>query len=77
MVPRSCDTRFRPRPSRHWRWADLMRRAFDIDGLACPQCGDPMRLLATIEDPRVVEQVLARGLNRTVGPLNAMIGGPT
>jgi hypothetical protein len=26
--------------TRHWRWADLMRRAFDIDVLACPQCGN-------------------------------------
>jgi Putative transposase len=23
--------------SRHWAWADLMRRAFDIDVLACPR----------------------------------------
>ncbi len=47
-----------PRPPRHWRWADLMRRAFDIDVLACPHCGNRMRLLATIEDPRVAEQIL-------------------
>ncbi len=52
------DTTGRPRPPRHWRWADLMRRAFAIDVLACPQCGNRMRLLATIEDPRVVEQLL-------------------
>ena len=47
-----------PRPPRHWRWADLLRRAFDLAVLACPQCGNRMRLLATIEDPRVVEQLL-------------------
>src|SRR5713101_2011966 len=41
-----------PRQTRHWRWADLMRRAFDIDVLACPHCGNRMRLLATIEYPR-------------------------
>ncbi len=36
-----------------------MRRAsFDIDVLACPRCGNRMRLFATIEDPRVVEQIL-------------------
>jgi len=27
--------------SRHWAWADLMRRAFDIDVLACSRCGAP------------------------------------
>ena len=53
------DTTGWPRQPRHWRWADLMRRAFDLDVLACPQCGNRMRLLATIEDPRVVEQILA------------------
>jgi Putative transposase len=47
-----------PRQTRHGRWADLMRRAFDIDVLACPHCGNRMRRLATIQDPRVVEQIL-------------------
>jgi len=42
-----------------WRWADLMRRAFDLDVLACPRCGDRMRLLATIDDPLVIESILA------------------
>lgn len=48
-----------PRTPRYWAWADLMRRAFDIDVLACPRCGGRMRLLATIEDPRVMRQILA------------------
>ena len=52
------DTPGAPQPARHWPWADLMRRAFDIDVLACPRCGNRMRLVATIEDPRIVEQIL-------------------
>ena len=36
-----------------------MRRAFDIDVLACPRCGGRMRLLATIDDPLVIEPILA------------------
>jgi len=52
------DTPGAPQPARHWPWADLMRRAFDIDVLACPRCGNRMRLLATIEDPRIVQQIL-------------------
>jgi hypothetical protein len=43
---------------RHWRWADLMRRAFEIDVLACPRCGGRMVLIATIEDPAVVQRIL-------------------
>ena len=45
---------------RHWCWADLMRRAFDLDVLACPRCGGRMRLLATLEDPLIIEPMLAR-----------------
>lgn len=39
--------------------ARILRRAFDLDVLACPRCGDRMRLLATIDDPLVIEPILA------------------
>ncbi len=48
-----------PGKRRYWAWADLMRRAFELDVLACPRCGDHMRLIATIEDPRVIRRILA------------------
>ena len=32
-----------PQQPRHWAWANLMRRAFDIDVLACPRCGGRLR----------------------------------
>jgi hypothetical protein len=35
-----------------------MRRVFDIDVLMCRRCGSRMRVLATLEDPRTVEQIL-------------------
>ena len=40
---------------RGWRWADLMRRAFDVDVLACPRCGGRLRLIALILDPRTIQ----------------------
>jgi hypothetical protein len=43
---------------RHVAWATLMRRIFEIDVLACPRCGGRMRVLATIEEPGVVEKIL-------------------
>jgi uncharacterized protein YbaR (Trm112 family) len=43
---------------RHWAWADLMRRAFDIDVLACPRCGGRLRLIATVEDPDAIRAIL-------------------
>jgi hypothetical protein len=48
-----------PGTPRYWGWADLMRRAFERDVLACPRCGGRMRLIATIEDPRVIRRILA------------------
>ncbi len=44
---------------RHWVWAKLMHRAFEIDVLACPRCGGRLRLIATVEDPREIREVLA------------------
>ena len=43
---------------RYWAWADLMRRAFDIDVLACPRCGGRLRLIAAIEDPDAIRAIL-------------------
>jgi hypothetical protein len=44
---------------RYWAWADLMRRAFDIDVLACPRCGGRLRLIATVENPDAIGAILA------------------
>ena len=58
-----ADAAERPGPSgggkpRHRTWANLMRRAFDLDVLACPRCGGRMSLIATIDDPRVIRKIL-------------------
>jgi hypothetical protein len=44
---------------RHWAWAALMRRAFDVDVLACPRCGGRLQLIATVEDPEAIGAILA------------------
>jgi len=58
-----ADAAERPGPTgggkpRYWTWANLMRRAFDLDVLACPRCGGRMSLIATIDDPRVIRKIL-------------------
>jgi len=53
-----------PRP-RYWTWALLMRRAFDVDVLRCPRCAGRMQLITTIDDPAVIQRILAHlGLPR-------------
>ena len=43
-------------PSKKWR--DLILRAWHVDPLRCSVCQNPMRVLAVIDDPRVVEKIL-------------------
>jgi hypothetical protein len=40
-------------PSRRWR--DSILRVWHVDPLRCPVGQNPMRILAVIDDPRVVE----------------------
>ncbi len=44
---------------RAWTWAALMRRAFGIDVLACPNCGGRLRLITTLHDPAAIRKILA------------------
>jgi hypothetical protein len=39
-------------------WAQLMRRSFGFDVLACPRCGGRLRLIALIEEARVIQRIL-------------------
>ena len=39
-------------------WADLMRRTFGFDVLACPRCGGRLRLIALIDRAPVIEKIL-------------------
>ena len=40
------------------RWADLMRRAFEVDVLACPGCGGRLRLVSLLEAGAVTARIL-------------------
>jgi hypothetical protein len=39
-------------------WARLLKRVFDIDIEHCPQCGGNLKIIATIEEPAVIERIL-------------------
>ncbi|MBU8871766.1 MAG: hypothetical protein KOO60_12945 [Gemmatimonadales bacterium] len=39
-------------------WAMLLARIYERLPLACPKCGQPMRLIAFIMEPPVVEKIL-------------------
>jgi len=48
----------RPATSGGRPWAELMRRSYGLDVLACPRCGGRLRLVALIDDPSVIERIL-------------------
>jgi hypothetical protein len=50
-----------------YRWAELLRRLYEVDPLACPRCAALMRIVAVITDPAVTTRILvhrARSLER-------------
>ena len=48
------------------RWAELLRRIFEVDPLACPRCGSAMRMLALVTEPAVIARILTH--RRTQAP---------
>ena len=46
------------------RWAELLRRIYEVDPLACPACGGVMRIIAVITDGAVIDRLLTHLRNR-------------
>lgn len=38
--------------------ARLIQKVYEVDPMLCPHCGAEMRLMALIEDPPIIEQIL-------------------
>jgi hypothetical protein len=51
------DCRPATRP-RRLAWAELLRRVFAVDVLACPRCGGRMRVLAALHPPETTQAIL-------------------
>ena len=43
---------------RAMNWAQLLKRVFAIDIETCRQCGGHLRVIASIEQPAVIERIL-------------------
>jgi hypothetical protein len=41
-----------------YQWAELMRRTFGVEVLACPRCGGRLRLVALIDQASVIQRIL-------------------
>jgi hypothetical protein len=69
---RSAPTASLDRPARVYRvpWADLLKKVFALDVLACPDCRGKLRVLAFITEATVARRILdCLGLESTPPPL--------
>jgi hypothetical protein len=58
-------------------WARLLARVFNIDVATCIKCGGNMKIIAAIEDPKVIRKILEHmGLATTPPPLYPARGPP-
>jgi len=40
------------------RWAELIRRVYEVDPLVCPRCGREMRVMGFITQPALIDRIL-------------------
>jgi hypothetical protein len=62
-------------PDERLKWAQLLKRVYDIDISVCPKCEGPMKITAAITDPEVIEKMLTcMGLPARPPPLGQITG---
>jgi len=42
------------------RWGQRLKRVFKLDAETCPRCGGTAKVIASIEDPPVIERILKK-----------------
>ena len=63
------------KPRAPMNWAQRLKRVFAIDIEACPECGGKLRVIACIEDPLLIRQILSHVQQRD-GPADFDARGP-
>ena len=39
-------------------WAEMIRKAYEVDPLLCPTCGGRMKIISFIEDHKVIDRII-------------------
>ena len=64
-------------PHKNIPWARLLARVFNIDVETCSKCGGKIKIIAAIEDPKVIRKILEHmGLATKPPPLYPARGPP-
>ena len=40
-------------------WAEMIRKVYEVDPLRCPTCGGQMRIISFIEQPKIIDRIIA------------------
>jgi len=40
-------------------WAEMIRKVYEVNPLLCPECGGEMKIIAFIEEPKVIDRIIA------------------
>ena len=48
------------------RWAEWLRRIFEVDPLLCPRCEGAMRIIAFLSEPAVIDRILTHLRRRPI-----------
>ncbi len=58
LASRAARAEARDARALRWSWAQLIKRIYEIDPLACPSCGTEMKVIAFITEHDVVDAIL-------------------
>ena len=39
-------------------WAKMIRKVYEVDPFLCPTCGGQMRVIALIEEPKIIDRII-------------------
>ena len=54
-------------------WAKRLKRVFDIDIETCSECGGDVKIIASIEDPAVIQKILTHLDNNATSAATALL----
>ena len=54
-------------------WEQRLKRVFNIDVEICSECGGDIRIIASIEDPAVIQKILAHLDDNAISVATALL----
>ena len=50
---------YQPKKHASKKWRERIKKVWEVEPLICPKCGKPMRVIALIDDPGVIFEILS------------------